>query len=89
MALYNPRPKPIFVVRMPPKTSPEAMRVMSEDVGRNMKDYHVIVLRDMWSSEDNVKFEVFNADSFQQIEFDDLQKRLLILATDTMKYEKI
>jgi hypothetical protein len=89
MALYNPRPKPIFVVRMPSKTSPEAMRVMSEDVGRNMKDYHVIVLRDMWSSEDNVKFEVFNADSFQQIEFDDLQKRLLILATDTMKYEKI
>jgi hypothetical protein len=89
MALYNPKPKPIFVVRMPARTSHEAMEVMSEDVKKNMRDYHVLVLRDMWSTEPNIKFEVFNTDSFQQIEFDKLQKRLLTLATDTMRYEKI
>jgi hypothetical protein len=88
MALYNPKPKPIFVVRMPAKTSPEAMEIMSKDVEKNMRDYHVLVLRDMWSTEPNIKFEVFNADVFQQIEFDKLQKRLLTLATDTMRYEK-
>ncbi len=88
MALYRPQAKPIFVVRMPGKTSPEAAKIMSEDVKRNLPDYHVLVLRDMWSSEPNIKFEVFNADSFQQIEFENLQKRLLILATDTMRYEK-
>ncbi len=89
MALYNPKPKPIFVVRMPYRTSPDAMEVMAEDVKKNMKDYHVLVLRDMWSTEPNIKFEVFNTDSFQKIEFDKLQKRLLTLATDTMRYEKI
>jgi hypothetical protein len=89
MALYNPKPKPIFVVRMPARTSPEAMEVMSEDVKKNMRDYHVLVLRDMWSTEPNIKFEVFNTDSFQQMEFDKLQKRLLTLATDTMRYERI
>jgi hypothetical protein len=88
MALYNPKPKPIFVVRMPAKTSPEAMEIMSKDVEKNMRDYHVLVLRDMWSTEPNIKFEVFNSDSFQQIEFNKLQKRLLTLATDTMRYEK-
>jgi hypothetical protein len=89
MALYNPKPKPIFVVRMPYRTSPDAMEVMAEDVKKNMKDYHVLVLRDMWSTEPNIKFEVFNTDSFQKIEFDKLQKRLLTLATDTMRYERI
>jgi hypothetical protein len=88
MALYNPKPKPIFVVRMPAKTSPEAMEIMSKDVEKNMRDYHVLVLRDMWSTEPNIKFEVFNSDTFQQIEFNKLQKRLLTLATDTMRYEK-
>jgi hypothetical protein len=88
MALYNPKPKPIFVVRMPAKTSPEAMEIMSKDVEKNMRDYHVLVLRDMWSTEPNIKFEVFNSDTFKQIEFNKLQKRLLTLATDTMRYEK-
>jgi len=53
-----------------------------------MADYHVLVVKDMWSSEPDVRFEEFNSDSFQQIEFEKLQKRLLTLATDTMKYEK-
>ena len=89
MALPNPQPKPIFVVRMPRKASTDSCTVMSEEIKRNMPDYHVLVLKDMWTSGDNVKFEVFNTDSFQQIEFDKLQKRLLTLATDTMKYEKL
>lgn len=87
-ALFKPQPKPIFVIRMPKQSSSEAIRIMTEDASRNMSGYHVIVVRDMWSSEPNIKFEVFNADSFQQIEFDKLQKRLLALATDTMRYEK-
>lgn len=88
MSLYNPKPKPIFVVRMPEKTSSEGMNAISENFKKDMKDYHVLVLRDMWSTESNIKFEVFNSDTFQQIEFDKLQKRLLTLATDTMRYEK-
>lgn len=88
MALYNPKPKPIFVIRMPGHSSPEAMKIMAENVKENMADYHVLVVKDMWSNEPNIKFEIFNTDSFQQIEFDKLQKRLLTLATDTMKYEK-
>jgi hypothetical protein len=88
MALYNPKPKPIFVIRMPRQSSSEAMTIMAENVKKNMADYHVLVVKDVWSSEPNVRFEVFNTDSFQQIEFDKLQKRLLTLATDTMKYEK-
>jgi hypothetical protein len=86
MALYNPKPKPIFVVRMPSRTSSEAMRVMSEDAKKNMKDYHVLVIKDMISEEKNIKFEVFNADSFREIEFEELKKRLLILAEDKFKY---
>jgi hypothetical protein len=89
MSLYNPKPKPVFVIRMPRQSSSEAMTVMAENVKKNMTDYHVLVVKDMWSSEPNIKFEVFNIDSFQQIEFDKLQKRLLTLATDTMRYEKI
>jgi hypothetical protein len=88
MSLYNPQPKPVFVIRMPRQSSSEAMTVMAENVKENMADYHVLVVKDMWSSEPNIKFEVFNTDSFQQIEFDKLQKRLLTLATDTMRYEK-
>ena len=88
MSLYNPKPKPIFVVRMPKQSSPEAMGAMGEDVRKNMSDYHVLVVKDMWSSEPNIKFEIFNTDSFQQTEFEKLQKRLLALATDTMRYEK-
>jgi hypothetical protein len=88
MSLYNPQPKPIFVVRMPRQASSEAITIMAENVKKNMSDYHVLVVKDMWSSEPNIKFEVFNADVFQQIEFDKLQKRLLTLATDTMRYEK-
>jgi len=88
MSLFNPQPKPIFVVRMPRKASADSCTVMSEEIKRNMPDYHVLVLKDMWTSENDIKFELFNTDSFQQIEFDKLQKRLLTLATDTMKYEK-
>jgi len=88
MALYNPKSKPIFVIRMPRQASSEAMTIMAEDIKKNMSDYHVLVVKDMWSSEPNIKFEIFNTDSFQQTEFEKLQKRLLALATDTMRYEK-
>ena len=80
--------KAIFVIRMPSNASPEAITVMAEEAKRNMPDYHVLCVRDMWSSEKTIKFEVFNADSFKNIEFETLQKRLLALATDTMRYEK-
>ena len=80
--------KPIFVIRMPSNASAEAITVMAEEAKRNMTDYHVLCVRDMWSSEKAIKFEVFNADSFKDIEFEALQKRLLVLATDTMRYEK-
>ena len=80
--------KPIFVIRMPSNASAEAITVMAEEAKTNMSDYHVLCVRDMWSTEKSIKFEVFNADSFKDIEFETLQKRLLALATETLRYEK-
>lgn len=79
--------KPIFVIRMPSNSSPEAMMVMAEDAKKNMNDYHVLCVRDMWDPEKLIKFEVFNADSIKNTEFESLQKKLLILAKDPTRYE--
>jgi len=85
--LFKPRIKPIFVVRVPPEFNQDVITHISRDVSENLKgEYHVLVVRDRLSDGKNIKFEVFNADSFKDIEFEELKKRLLILAEDKLRY---
>lgn len=85
--LFKPRIKPIFIVRVPPIFNQDAVTLLSNDVTEKLKnDYHVLVVRDRMSADNNIRFEVFNPDSFKEIEFEKLKKRLLILAEDKLKY---
>lgn len=85
--LFKPRIKPIFIVRVPPLFNQDAVTFISNDVTKKLKgEYHVLVVRDRMSADNNIRFEVFNPDSFKEIEFEKLKKRLLVLAEDRIRY---
>jgi hypothetical protein len=74
--------KPILVVRFPAKTYSHVSGEEFTDISKKISDffandYYAIAVRDMVSSVGDVKFELYNSKDINEIEFKQLQEKIL------------
>ncbi len=68
-------PKPIFIIKLPgrdPSLDAEAADRAQKRISKQMKDYHVLLIRDNRST-GGVKFECFNTTDLCTVDFDYLK----------------
>lgn len=74
------QPKPIFIIRFPSETYShlrENIEDFIEKTSNKLPDYHVLVTFDPIFSVGDVKFELYNSKDITEIEFKQLQERIL------------
>lgn len=74
--------KPIFIIRFPQETyshlqKNETIEDTIEQISSKLPDYHVMCIFDCISSIGDVKFEMFNSKDCNEIEFKELQRKVL------------
>jgi len=75
--------KPIFIIRLP-KSEYDSYEAV-ESVTRHLKshpidkDYHVLIVTDKFTDNNNIKFECYNS-PHTEIEFEELRDKLLQLS---------